>query len=149
VVLQGEYEPSAWDWVAKQVEAYESSGGTEGTLLNDKPCVVVTMRGRRSGKVRKAAVMRIEHGGTYAAVASKGGADHDPGWYLNLLDNPEVTVQDGPEVHRRWARVADGDERAEWWARAVEVWPDYDDYQTKTERSIPVVLLEPRPGDAG
>lgn len=145
MALEGEYEPSAWDWVAKQVDTYESSGGTKGTELSGQPVVVLTLRGRRTGKIRKAAVMRIEHDGTYAAVASKGGAAHDPGWYLNLVDHPEVTVQDGPDVHERWARVADGDERAEWWARAVEVWPAYDGYQQKTKRSIPVILLEPRP----
>lgn len=144
--IEGEYEPSAWDWVAKQVELYESSGGTKGLTMQGKPCVVVTMRGRRSGRVRKVALMRVEHDGTYAAVASKGGDAHHPGWYFNLLDHPEVTVQDGPEVNDRRARVADDDERAAWWARAVEVWPPYDDYQRNTERSIPVVLLEP-PGD--
>lgn len=145
MALEGEYEPSAWNWVAKQVATYESSGGTKGTTLSGKPAVVLTMRGRRTGKVRKAAVMRVEHDGTYAAVASKGGDAHNPGWYLNLLAHPEVTVQDGPDVHQRWARVADDHERAEWWARAVEVWPAYEDYQQKTERSIPIVLLEPRP----
>lgn len=145
MTLEGEYEPSAWSWVAEQVQAYEASGGTEGTLLAGKPCVVLTMRGRRSGKVRKAAVMRVEHDGTYAAVASKGGHDHHPGWYLNLLEHPEVIVQDGPDVHECVARVADDDEKPEWWARAVEVWPDYDGYQQNTERSIPILLLEPRP----
>jgi F420H(2)-dependent quinone reductase len=98
MVIEGEYAPSAWGWVAKQVDLYESSGGTEGLTLQGAPCVVMTMRGRRSGKVRKAAVMRIEHEGTYAAVASKGGDDHHPGWYLNILAYPDVTVQDGPDV---------------------------------------------------
>ncbi|HEY8527448.1 MAG TPA: nitroreductase family deazaflavin-dependent oxidoreductase [Acidimicrobiales bacterium] len=144
MALEGEYEPSSWDWVAKQIEAYESSGGTKGTLLNGKPCVVLTMRGRKSGKIRKAAVMRVEHDGTYAAVASKGGHDHHPGWYLNLLENPEVRVQDGPNVYECRARVADDDERAIWWERAVEVWPDYDEYQKNTERKIPILLLEPQ-----
>ena len=106
----------------------------------------MTMRGRRTGKVRKAPVMRIEHDGTYAAVASKGGDDHHPGWYLNLLADPEVTVQDGPEVHAVRAREVEGEEKATWWARATEVWPAYDDYQQKTDRPIPVVVLEPRPG---
>jgi F420H(2)-dependent quinone reductase len=143
MVLDGDYEPSAWDWVAKQVETYESSGGTKGITLSGKPVVVLTMRGRRTGKIRKAAVMRVEHDGTYAAVASKGGDARNPGWYLNLLDDPEVLVQDGPEVLERRARVAGDDEKAEWWARAVEVWPAYDGYQQKTKRSIPIVLLEP------
>jgi deazaflavin-dependent oxidoreductase (nitroreductase family) len=142
--IEGEYEPSAWDWVAQQVDRYESSGGTKGVMLQGVPCVVVTMRGRRTGKVRKAALMRVEHEGVYAAVASKGGDDHHPGWYLNLLAHPDVTVQDGPDVHEVRAREAQGEEKAEWWARAVEVWPPYADYQRKTDRAIPVVLLEPR-----
>jgi deazaflavin-dependent oxidoreductase (nitroreductase family) len=142
--IEGEYEPSAWDWVAQQVDRYESSGGTKGVMLQGVPCVVVTMRGRRTGKVRKAALMRVEHDGVYAAVASKGGDDHHPGWYLNLLANPDVTVQDGPDVHEVRAREVEGDEKAVWWARAVEVWPPYADYQRKTDRAIPVVLLEPR-----
>lgn len=143
--IEGDYEPSAWDWVAKQVDVYESSGGTKGVMLQGTPCVVITMRGRRTGKVRKAAVMRVEHGGTYAAVASKGGDDHNPGWYLNLMADPDVTVQDGTEVHAMRAREVDGDEKATWWARATEVWPPYDEYQRKTDRIIPVVVFEPRP----
>jgi F420H(2)-dependent quinone reductase len=146
MAVEEEYVPSAWDWVAKQVDVYESSGGTKGVMLRGVPCVVITMRGRRSGKVRKAAVMRVEHDGTYAAVASKGGDEHNPGWYLNLMADPGVTVQDGPDLHEVRAREAEGAERAEWWARAVEVWPDYDGYQRKTDRQIPVVLLEPRTG---
>ena len=142
--IDGEYEPSAWKWVSDQVDLYESSGGTKGLTLQGQPVVVLTMRGRQSGKVRKAAVMRVEHDGTYAAVASKGGAPNHPGWYLNLLEHPEVTVQDGPDVLEMRARVADGDEKAAWWARAVDVWPAYDEYQEKTDRPIPVVLLEPR-----
>jgi deazaflavin-dependent oxidoreductase (nitroreductase family) len=139
-----EYVPSTWDWVRKQVDAYESSGGTTGVTLQGVPTVVVTMRGRRTGKVRKAPVMRVEHGGTYAAVASKGGAPTHPGWYLNLLADPDVTLQDGPDVHELRAREADGDEREAWWDRAVAVWPAYADYQKRTDRRIPVVLLEPR-----
>jgi F420H(2)-dependent quinone reductase len=140
-----DYLPSTWGWVAKQVELYESSGGTKGVTIQGVPCVVMTMRGRRTGKVRKAAVMRVEHEGTYAAVASKGGDDHHPGWYLNLLAQPDVTLQDGPTVHDVRAREVEGDEKARWWARATEVWPPYDEYQRNTDRSIPVVLLEPRP----
>lgn len=142
--VEGEYEPSAWDWVAKQVDRYESSGGTEGVVLQGVPTVVVTMRGRRTGKVRKAALMRVERDGVYAAVASKGGDDHHPGWYLNLLAHPDVTLQDGPDLHEARAREVKGDEKAAWWARAIEVWPAYADYQRKTDRSIPVVVLEPR-----
>jgi F420H(2)-dependent quinone reductase len=116
MVIEGEYEPSAWGWVAKQVDLYESSGGTKGLTLQGAPCVVMTMRGRRTGKVRKAAVMRIEHEGTYAAVASKGGDDRHPGWYLNLLADPDVTIQDGPEIHALRAREVEGEEKATWWA---------------------------------
>jgi F420H(2)-dependent quinone reductase len=141
--IEGEYEPSAWDWVAKQVDTIESSGGAEGVLLQGTPIVVLTMRGRKSGKVRKAGVMRVEHDGSYAAVASKGGDPHDPGWYLNLVEAPEVVVQDGTQVTEMRAREVTGTEREAWWARAVEVWPQYDGYQAKTSRQIPVLVLEP------
>jgi len=141
--IDGDYEPSAWDWVAKQVDQYEGSGGTEGLTLQGKPVVVVTMRGRRSGKVRKAALMKVEHDGTYAIVASKGGDDRHPGWYLNIVADPDVTLQDGTLVQDMRAREVDGDERDAWWARAVEAWPDYNNYQRKTDRTIPVVVLEP------
>ena len=107
----------------------------------------MTMRGRRTGAVRKAAVMRVEHEGTYAAVASKGGSPENPGWYHNLLADPgNVTLRDGTDVHEVHARELEGDERAEWWDRAAAVWPAYDDYAKRTDRAIPVVLLEPRAG---
>ena len=141
--VDGEYVPSTWDWVAKQIEQIESSGGTEGSTMQGAACIVVTMRGRRSGKVRKAAVMRVEHDGSYAMVGSKGGAEHHPDWYHNLLADPDVTVQDGTAVQDMRARVVEGAERDTWWERAVAVWPDYDGYQRKTERTIPVVVLEP------
>lgn len=141
--IEGDYEPSAWDWVAKQVDQYETSGGTKGLTLQGKPVVVVTMRGRTSGKVRKAALMRVEHDGRYAIVASKGGDDSHPGWYHNLVADPDITLQDGPVVQDMRAREVDGAERDEWWARAVEAWPDYANYQRKTERRIPVLVLEP------
>jgi F420H(2)-dependent quinone reductase len=145
--IEGEYVPSAWDWVAKQVAQYESSGGTTGLTIQGVPCVVMTMRGRRTGAVRKAAVMRVEHDGTYAAVASKGGSPENPGWYHNLLADPgNVTLQDGTDVREVHARELEGDERAEWWDRAAAVWPAYDDYAKRTDRAIPVVLLEPRDG---
>lgn len=139
----GEYEPSSWDWVAKQIDLYESSGGTKGVTLQGKRCVVITMRGRRTGKVRKAAVMRVEHDGAYAAVASKGGAAQHPDWYHNLVGDPDVTVQDGPNIRHLRAREVHGDEKATWWARAIDVWPDYDEYQQRTKRDIPVVVFEP------
>jgi deazaflavin-dependent oxidoreductase (nitroreductase family) len=140
-----EYEPSPWDWVAEQVEKYESTGGREGGTLNDKPVVILTTRGRKSGKVRKSPLMRVEHEGTYAVVASMGGAPTHPVWFLNLLAHPEeVTLRDGDQVSERRPRIAEGDEKKTWWARANEVWPDYDKYQESTEREIPVVVLEPR-----
>jgi deazaflavin-dependent oxidoreductase (nitroreductase family) len=141
--LQGEYEPSAQKWVRDQVEEYETSGGTRGTTLRGVPVVVITSRGSQSGKLRKNPVMRVEHDGVYAAVASKGGAPVHPAWYRNLVENPLVEVQD--EGHRGdyTARELSGEERDAWWERAVAVWPDYAEYQTKTEREIPVFLLEP------
>jgi deazaflavin-dependent oxidoreductase (nitroreductase family) len=141
--IEGEYVPSTWDWVADQVEEYESSGGTTGLTQVGQPVVVVTMRGHKSGKVRKAPVMRVEHDGAYAAIASKGGADEHPGWYHNLAAHPHVTLQDGPAVTDMVAREVHGDERAAWWGRALEVWPSYADYEKKTSRVIPVFVLEP------
>lgn len=141
--IDGEYVPSSWDWVAQQVDRYESSGGTKGLTQQGKPVVVVTMRGRKSGKVRKAALMRVEHEGRYAIVASKGGDDLHPEWYFNLVADPQVVLQDGPAVQDMRARELDGGERDEWWARAVEAWPDYANYQRKTDRTIPVLVLEP------
>ena len=141
--IDGDYEPSAWDWVAKQVDQYESSGGTKGLTLQGKPVIVVTMRGRKSGKLRKAALMKVEHDGSYALVASKGGDPNHPGWYHNIVADPDVTVQDGTLVQDMRAREVDGPERDEWWARAVEAWPDYANYQRNTERTIPVLVVEP------
>ncbi len=148
MTLQGDYEPSAWDWVRDQVETYERSGGREGTTLWDtgKPVVVVTMRGRRTGRVRKAPVMRVEHGGEYAIVASKGGDPKNPGWYFNLLSHPdEVQIQDGTEILGVTVREVKGEEREEWWRRAVEAWPPYEEYQANTDRRIPVLVATPEP----
>lgn len=142
--LEGEYEPSPWEPVAEQVRLYEETGGEEGGTLEGRPCVVLTTRGRKTGKLRKTPLMRVEHDGTYAVVASLGGAPQHPVWYLNLVADPDVTLQDGAEVMDRRAREVSGEEKAEWWARATEVWPPYDDYQAATEREIPVVVLEPR-----
>jgi deazaflavin-dependent oxidoreductase (nitroreductase family) len=141
--LQGEYEPSSSEWVRDQVEEYESSGGTRGTTLRGVPVVVITSVGASSGKLRKNPVMRVEHGGVYAAVASKGGAQQHPAWYRNLVDHPLVELQDQAAKADYTAHEASGEERAMWWKRAVEVWPDYADYQTKTDRQIPVFVLEP------
>ena len=143
--VQGEYEPSAQAWVRDQVELYESSGGTKGTTLRDTgiPVVVVTNLGVSSGKVRKTPVMRVEHDGKYAMVASKGGAPENPQWYYNLRANPLVEVQDGPHKQDMTARELSGAEREEWWDRAVAVFPNYADYKKKTTRQIPVFVLEP------
>src|SRR5438309_1736764 len=120
--LQGKYEPSSSSWVRDQVQEYESSGGTEGTMLRGVPVVVITSMGASSGKLRKNPVMRVEHDGVYAAVASKGGAPAHPSWYRNLVEHPLVELQDGPDKRDYKARVASGEERAQWWQRAVEVW---------------------------
>jgi F420H(2)-dependent quinone reductase len=141
--LQGDYEPSSAKWVRDQVEEYEGSGGTSGTTLRGVPVVVLTSLGASSGKLRKHPVMRVEHDGSYAAVASKGGAPENPAWYRNLVDHPLVELQDGTRKGDFTARELTGEERALWWDRAVQVWPDYAEYQTKTDRQIPVFILEP------
>jgi deazaflavin-dependent oxidoreductase (nitroreductase family) len=143
MALSGEYDPSPEQWVRDQVETYESSGGTEGTTLNGVPVVVVTSLGAKSGRLRKNPVMRVEHDGSYALVASQGGAPEHPAWYHNLVGHPRVDLQDGPERREYTVRLADGEERARWWERAVEVWPAYAEYQTKTDREIPVFVAEP------
>lgn len=145
--LTGEYEPSPAQWVRDQVELYESSGGTRATTLLDTgmPVVILTHRGVVSGKIRKTPLMRVEHDGIYALVASQGGAPTHPRWYANLLADPNVELQDGPERSDRVARQVEGDERRIWWERAVAAYPPYADYQTRTERIIPVLVLEPRP----
>ena len=141
--LNGEYEPSPAAWVREQVEEYEASGGERANTLRDTglPVVIVTMRGRSSGKIRKAPVMRVEHDGKYALVASKGGAPAHPVWYHNLMADPaEVTIQDGPQPFDAEVRELSGAEREEWWDRAVQAYPPYAEYQTRTERRIPVLL---------
>ena len=141
--LQGEYAPSPAKWVRDQVDEIESSGGERGTLLRGVPVIIITSVGAQTGKLRKNPVMRIEHDGRYAAVASKGGAPQHPTWYHNLVEHPQVEVQDATHTGDYTARELQGDEREQWWARALEVWPDYAEYQTKTDRQIPVFLLEP------
>jgi deazaflavin-dependent oxidoreductase (nitroreductase family) len=143
MTISGDYEPSSWDWVRNQVEAYERSGGTEANTLLDTgmPVIIVTMRGHKSGKVRKIALMRVEHDGEYAIVASKGGAPEHPGWYHNLVANPdEVAIQDGPEPFAVRVREVTGDERAKWWERSVAAYPPYAEYQENTDRQIPVLV---------
>ena len=142
---QGEYEQSPIKFVADQVALYEATGGVEGGTLMDKPVVILTTRGRQSGKVRKTPLMRVEQSGTYVVVASMGGAPKHPVWYLNLIAAPSVTLQDGANVYEMAAREVHGDERVRWWALAVDAWPPYAEYQTKTDRQIPVVVLEPPP----
>jgi F420H(2)-dependent quinone reductase len=141
--LIGEYEPSPSQWVRDQVELYERSGGTEGTTLRDVPVIILTTKGVKSGKIRKTALMRVEYAGTYAAVASLGGAPKHPVWYYNVLAEPHVELQDGPVKQDMKARELTGEEKAQWWERAVAAWPDYAGYQRKTDRQIPVFVLEP------
>ncbi|WP_152361334.1 nitroreductase family deazaflavin-dependent oxidoreductase [Microlunatus speluncae] len=141
--LNGEYEPSPLDWARDQAELYERSGGTEGTLNRGRPVIVLTTLGAKSGKLRKTPLQRVEHAGEYAVVASLGGAPKPPKWYYNVLANPEVELQDGPVKKDYQAREVSGEERAVWWERAVESWPDYADYQTKTDREIQVFVLTP------
>ena len=140
-----EYEPSPWDWVRNQVETYERSGGREANTLLDTglAIVVVTTLGNKTGKVRKTPLMRVEHDGQYALVASMGGAPTHPVWYHNLKAHPEsVSIQDGPEPFAVTVRELSGDERVQWWERAVAAYPPYAEYQQKTERLIPVFVLE-------
>ncbi len=139
--LHGEYAPSTSEWARKQAEAFEASAGAEANELRGRPIIVLTTLGAKSGKLRKTALMRVEHDGEYAVVASRGGAPEHPQWYWNLLAHPEVELQDGDEKHDYLARELEGTEREDWWARATEAWPDYANYQTKTERQIPVFLL--------
>lgn len=143
--LEGTYVPSALEWVRDQIEEYEKSGGTRANTLRDSgiPVIIVTMRGAKSGNIRKIALMRVEHDGAYALVASRGGADTHPDWYANLRANPdEVLIQDGPEPFRVSVREVSGAERDEWWARSVAVFPTYAEYQSKTSRVIPVLVAE-------
>ena len=141
--LTGDYQPSAASWARDQVDLYESSGGTEGTELNGRPVIILTSIGAQTGKIRKTPLMRVEHDGDYAVVASLGGAPRHPVWYYNLTANPHVELQDGPVKNDYQAREVFGDERAAWWERAVATWPDYAEYQKKTTRTIPVFVLTP------
>jgi deazaflavin-dependent oxidoreductase (nitroreductase family) len=141
--LQGEYAPGKSAWAREQVERYEATGGAERGTLSGKPIIVLTTVGARTGKLRKTALMRVEHDGRYAVVASRGGAPKHPRWYFNLKANPHVELQDGPTRRDYLAHEATGEEKAAWWARALEIWPDYAGYQERTERQIPVFVLEP------
>lgn len=140
--LTGEYEPSTSDWSRSQTELYEATDGREGGLMRGRPIIVLTSVGAKSGRLRKTPLMRVEHDGVYAVVASLGGAPKHPVWYFNLKAHPQVELQDGATKRDYLARELSGDEKALWWERAVEAWPDYANYQKKTERQIPVFLLE-------
>jgi len=142
--IEGEYVPSTRAWVRDQVTEYENSGGTAGTTLGDTglPVVIVTNRGAKTGAIRKTPLMRVEHEGAYAAVGSVGGGPKNPVWVYNLRANPQVVVQDGPDLYELTARELAGDERAQWWERSVAAFPDYADYEKKTDRLIPVFVLE-------
>ena len=141
--LSGDYGPSTAGWARKQAERYEATDGSEAAELRSRPIIVLTSIGAKTGLLRKTALMRVEHDGTYAVVASLGGAPKHPVWYYNLKKNPHVELQDGPTKREYQAREVKGDEKAIWWQRAVEVWPDYAKYETKTTREIPVFVLEP------
>jgi F420H(2)-dependent quinone reductase len=141
--LTGEYEPSAASWARDQVDLYERSGGTEGTDMRGRPVIILTSVGAKSGKIRKTPLMRVEHDGDYAVVASLGGAPQHPVWYYNLTANPHVELQDGPVKKDYQAREVHEGERSAWWERAVATWPDYAEYQKKTTRTIPVFVLSP------
>ena len=145
MTIQGEYVPSPSGWVRDQVERFEASNGAEANTLpqTGDPIVVITSVGAKSGKLRKNPVMRVERDGNYVAVASKGGAADHPEWYHNFVAHPEVDLQDGADKRSYRARMLDGDERQEWWDYAVQTWPTYGEYQEKTDREIPVFLLEP------
>ena len=141
--LTGDYEPSATKWVREQVELILRTGTTDGITVADRPVVLMTYRGAKTGKVRKTPVMRVEHEGRYAAVASKGGTPTNPQWYASILAEPVIELQDGTVTGEYRAREVFGDEKAVWWDRAVEAYPPYADYQRKTDRQIPVFVLEP------
>ena len=145
MTLTGEYEPSRRKWVRDQVERYEATGSREANTLRDTglPIVIFTTRGAKSGKIRKFALMRVEHDGAYAMVGSDGGSKRHPDWYYNVKAHPdEVMVQDGPEPFPATVRELFGEERDLWWRRAVEAYPTYESYQRKTDRLIPVLLAE-------
>lgn len=147
--LQGDYAPSTAGWAREQAEAYEASGGAEAGELRGMPVIVLTSVGAKTGLLRKTALMRVEHDGQYAVVASLGGAPKHPVWYFNLKKNPHVELQDGPEKHDYLARELTGNEKAVWWERAVAAYPPYAEYQKKTDRQIPVFLLELMPKATG
>jgi deazaflavin-dependent oxidoreductase (nitroreductase family) len=144
MAFDAEYEPSPWEPIAEQVELYERTGGAEGADFMGGPCIILTSIGAKSGKLRKTPLIRVTDGTSYVVIGSMGGAPTNPQWVHNLRAEPAVQLQDGPTVHELVAREVDGDEKATWWRLATEVWPDYDTYQSSTERVIPLFVLEPR-----
>src|ERR1700712_5666133 len=142
--LTGEYEPSPFDWARENAETYMASGGTEGTELKGRPVILLTTIGAKTGKIRKTPLMRVEHDGEYAVVASLGGAPKHPVWFFNITAHPDIELQDGTVTKDYESREVFGDEKALWWERAVATWPDYADYQKKTDREIPVFVLAPK-----
>ena len=140
--LTGEYEPSTAGWARAQAELYEATDGAEGNEMRGRPVIILTSVGAKSGKLRKTALMRVEHDGVYAVVASLGGAQRHPVWYFNITEQPHVELQDGPVKHDYLAREVVSAEKSAWWERAVATWPDFANYQEKTDRQIPVFVLE-------
>jgi deazaflavin-dependent oxidoreductase (nitroreductase family) len=140
--LTGEYEPSPYAPIADQVALYERTGGAEGNTLEGRPVIILTTKGAKSGKIRKTPLMRVTDGSCYAVVASQGGAPTNPFWYHNIVADPHVALQDGAIVRDYVARLVEGEERGKWWAMAVETWPDYEEYLKRTDREIPVFVLE-------
>jgi deazaflavin-dependent oxidoreductase (nitroreductase family) len=143
MALIGEYKPGTSEWAREQAERFEASGGQEANTMQGKPIIVLTTVGAKTGALRKTPLMRVEHEGDYAVVASKGGAPDEPSWAQNIRQHPLVELQDGAVKRDYLAREVDGDERRTWWDRAVQAWPDYANYQTKTDRLIAVFVLEP------
>ncbi|MFA9566010.1 MAG: nitroreductase family deazaflavin-dependent oxidoreductase [Acidimicrobiales bacterium] len=141
--LEGEYEPSPWEPISEQVALYESTDGAEGNDFLGGPCIILTSRGAKSGNLRKTPLIRVTDGTRYGLVGSMGGAPFDPQWVHNLRANPQVELQDGPVRQDYTAHQTEGDEKTEWWARATDVWPDYNEYQRSTDRVIPLFVLEP------
>ncbi|WP_194916176.1 nitroreductase family deazaflavin-dependent oxidoreductase [Catenulispora rubra] len=144
MATDSEYAPSPRDYVRETVDLYESTDGAEGNTMQGRPIIILTTTGAKTGKVRKTPLMRVEHDGSYAVVASMGGAPTHPVWYHNIVAHPEVELQDGATRGQYLAHEATGEEKTQWWARATQTWPDYDNYQTKTDRQIPLFVLTPR-----
>src|SRR6201996_1805137 len=144
--LEGEYAPSPWDWSREQADKIAESGGTEGTDMKGRPVILLTTVGAKSGKLRKTPLMRVEHDGEYAVVASLGGAPKNPVWYYNVVANPHVELQDGPVKKDYEAREVHGDEYKAWFERSVAAWPDYAEYAKKTTRTMPIFVLSPVAG---